>query len=131
MNYFVDHCFQFLIFAIGFCLICFSIHKLMPGLTKFIGTIISLLLNELNPKRGKTTPERINVFILLALFILALLAGVLSALNLSHILGRETGHTFHSAIICFLIVSIGSPTWLYIMDREKRVRKLTDDVLKQ
>ena len=130
MKYCIDHCWQFLVFAIGFGFLIICVEKSIPKLTKFVVELAHLLTKELKPGKGKTIPELINARMLLGLFILALVAGILSALNLKHFWGGETGHIFLVAIIFFFVVCICSPMWLYVMEREKRIRKLTQIIPK-
>jgi uncharacterized membrane protein len=67
------------------------------------------------------------------LSIIALLAGFPSGLK--HALGGEVeeaaARILSSSILYLLIVSVGSPIWLYLIEREKRIRKLADDASKE
>jgi uncharacterized membrane protein (DUF373 family) len=130
-KYCIDHPWQFILIAGGCCLLLDALRSHIREILRFVVTLARLLLKELKPTKNKTMPELINLIIIVGLFILALLDGFPSIMN--HIFGGEikekATHIFTSAIFYFIIVSIGSPTWLYLIEREKRIRKLIDDAI--
>lgn len=131
LRYCINHPWQFLVFAIGCGILLEVLLRYIREIQRLTFALARLLFEEFKPSKNRTVPALINVIIIGALFIIALVEGLPSALK--HVFGGEINenatYIFSYATLYLFIVSIGSPTWLYIIEREKRIKKLINDAL--
>ena len=137
IKYCIENSWSFLVFAIACYILLFGIRKYLPEIRRTICDLANILFKELKPGSKRILPEQINASVFMAFFIVTFLVGLFelmpSAIKQSLGLVSEyqpISSFFHSCVFYLFILLIGSPAWLYIMEREKRIRKMTEDTLK-
>lgn len=137
LYYLVDHPAQCLLIAISIAIVVYAVGKFLPDPLKFVTELTKILVHEFTGKE-KIPAERIDMLILIILFLLTLVSLVLERAPsiVKQILGRdlespdESNHYITFTCLIFLFVcALTSPVCIYLIRREQRIRHQIKSVL--